>query len=334
MEKVKVGIVGLGWVAQVVHLPILKRLPEAEVIAVCDRIKDRARLVSEKFGIKRFSTNPADLFSNDDISAIIVCTPTDSHKDIAIAALHAHKHVLVEKPIAPTYHDAVQIAEAARQSRCKLMVGMNHRFRPDAMILKSFIEGGELGDIFYVRTGWLKRRNSDTGWLTQKNKSGGGVLLDLGIAIIDMALWMMGLPQARRVTATHFSHTTKGVEDTSLLSIRTEHDALISAEVSWSMCLQDDMYHCQIFGTEGTASLNPLRINKQLHGNLVNVAPAKLDPPEKLFRRSYENEIRHFLAAVRGVNPILSTADEAAERMRIIEAAYKSARTQKEVFLS
>jgi predicted dehydrogenase len=334
MEKIKVGVIGLGWIAQVVHLPILRKLPEAEIIAVCDKLKDRARLVGEKYGIRRVTSNPVDLLANEEIQALVICTPTDTHKEIALAALQAGKHVLVEKPIAPTYHDALEIAEAARRSSCKLIVGMNHRFRPDAMILKTFIEGGELGDIFYIRTGWLRKRSTDARWLTQKEKSGGGVLVDLGIVILDMAFWMMGFPRAQRVNATHYFHTTREVEDTSLLSVKMENGSHVSIDVSWSMCLQDDVYYCQIFGTEGTASLNPLRINKQLHGNLVNVAPSKLDPPEKLFKRSYENELRHFLAAVRGLHPPISSADEATQRMRIIEAAYRSSRLGKEVAIS
>jgi predicted dehydrogenase len=333
MNRTKVGVVGLGWVAQVVHLPILKKLPEADVVAVCDLLKDRARLVSEKFGVKRYYTSVEEMLGSEEMDAVIICTPTDAHREAAIAALRAGKDVLVEKPIAPTHKDAAEIAQVARETRRKVMVGMNHRFRPDAMILKTFVDGRELGDIFYTRVGWLRRRNFDTGWLTQKHKSGGGVLLDLGIVILDMAFWLNGFPKPRSVRATHFSHTTKGVEDTSLLSVTTEQGTVLSIDVSWSMCMQDDVYYCQVFGTEGTASLSPFRINKQLHGNFVNVAPEKLDPPERVFKRSYENEIRHFLSAVRGIHPLLSNAEEAVQRMLVVEAAYKSARTKKEVLL-
>jgi predicted dehydrogenase len=160
------------------------------------------------------------------------------------------------------------------------------------------------------------------------------VLLDLGVSILDMAIWMMGFPDVRSVRASHFSHTTKGVEDTSLLSIVMENGSAVNIDVSWSMCMQDDVYYCQIFGTRGTATLSPLKIMKELHGNLVNLAPVKQDPPEKLFKRSYENEIRHFLSAVRGVHPVISTAEEATKRMRIVEAAYRSARLRKEITLT
>ena len=334
MEKVKVGIVGLGWVAQVVHLPILLKLQEAEVVAVCDRDKSRARLVAEKFGIRRIYTDVHLMLEQEDLSSIIVSTSTDQHKEPTVAALKAGRDVLVEKPIARTYAEAVEIADTAKHTKRKVMVGMNHRFRPDTMILKSFVEGKELGKVYYTKTGWLRKKSTDSDWITQKEKSGGGVFLDLGIVLLDTALWMMGFPDVHKVSATNFNHTTKQVEDTSIVSITMKNGSLINIEASWSMSLSDDVYYCNIFGTAGSASLNPLRINKELHGNLVNVAPTKIDPPQNLFKRSYENELKHFLGAVNNVHPVISTADEAVQRMRVVDAIYKSVRTGKEVVLS
>jgi len=205
MERVKVGVVGLGWVAQVVHLPVLLKLAEAEVVAVCDREKAKARLVAEKFGIKRLYSDVKQMLETEELAAVIICTSTDAHKDVAIAALRAGKDVLVEKPIARHYAEALEMADVAKECKRKLMVGMNHRFRPDTMILKSFIDGKELGKVYYTRSGWLRRRGSDSSWVTQKEKSGGGAFIDLGIMMLDMALWMMGYPDAKRVSATHFN---------------------------------------------------------------------------------------------------------------------------------
>lgn len=333
MDKVRVGVIGLGWVAQVVHLPILTKLSEAEIVAVCDRDKGRARLVAEKFGVRSLYTDFNQMLEKETLDAVIVCTSTDAHKEVTLAALNAGKDVLVEKPIARRYDEAVAMAEAARQQKRKLMVGMNHRFRPDTMILKSFLEGKELGKVFYTKTGWLRKKNADATWLTQKEKSGGGVFLDLGIVMLDMAFWMMGFPDVKRVTATNFTHTTKQVEDTSLVTIEMKTGSLVSIEVSWSMFLPDDVYYCQVYGTEGTASLNPLKINKELHGNYVNLAPAKVDSPQHLFKRSYENELRHFFGAVHDIHPVISTGDEAVQRMKIVDAIYKSVRTGREVRL-
>ncbi len=334
MDKVKLGVVGLGWVAQVVHLPILSKLNEAQIVAVCDRDKSRGRLVAEKFSIPALYTDVDHMLKSENLDAVVVSTSTDSHKDVAIAALKAGKDVLVEKPIARKYDEAVAIAEAVKQHRRKLMVGMNHRFRPDTMILKSFLEGKELGKVYYTKAGWLRKKNNNSAWLTQREKSGGGVFLDLGIVMLDMAFWMMGFPDVKRVSATNFNHTTKQVEDTSLVRITMKNGSLMTIEVSWSMQVQDDLYYCHVFGTEGTASLNPLRINKELHGNIVNLAPAKMESPQHLFKRSYENELKHFLGAVRDVHPIISTADEAVQRMKIVDAVYKSVRTGREVTIA
>jgi len=122
MEKVRISIVGLGWIAQVVHLPILKKFPEAEIVAICDRDKGRARLVAEKFGIKKYYTDFDLLLKNEECDAVIVCTSTDAHKDIAIPALKAGKDVLVEKPIARHYAEAVAMTDVAKEHKRKLMV--------------------------------------------------------------------------------------------------------------------------------------------------------------------------------------------------------------------
>jgi predicted dehydrogenase len=331
MDKVRVGVIGLGWVAQVVHLPILTKLNEATVVAVCDRDKSRGRSVAEKFGVQSLFTEVDQMLRSEELDAVVVSTPTDSHKEVVLEVLKAGKHILVEKPIARTFDEAVAIAEAVKQQKCKLMVGMNHRFRPDTMILKNFLDGKELGKVFYTKAVWLRKKKNDTAWLTQKEKSGGGVFIDLGIVMLDLAYWLMNFPDPKRVSAINFNHTTKKVEDTSCVNITLKNGSLISIEVSWSMHVPTDVYYCSVYGTNGTATLNPLRINKELQGNVIDLAPVKIDAPQHLFKRSYENEMRHFLGAVRGEHPVLSTAEEAVQRMKIVEAVYKSARTGKEV---
>ena len=334
MDRVKVAVIGVGGIAQITHLPILSRMTDVEVVAVCEKERGKAELVAGKFGIKGTYSDPRTMLEKEEIAAVVVCTSTDAHKEATLAALAAGKDVLVEKPIARHFDEAVEMAEAAKTGKRKLMVGMNHRFRPDVMILKSFIEGKELGKVFYTSAGWLRRRSSEATWFTQKEKSGGGVFIDLGIMMLDLTLWIMGYPDVQRVGATHFSHKTRQVEDTSLVSLTLHNGAAVRIEVSWSMSLDDDMYYCSTFGTDGSATLNPLRINKELHGNVVNVTPKKSDPPQNLFNRSYENELKHFIGAVRGLHPVISTAEEAVQRMRIVDGVYRSARLRKEITLA
>lgn len=331
IEKAKIGIIGLGWIAQVFHLPLFSKFPDAEITCVCDRDKSRARLIAEKYGIPRYYTDYGEMLATEDLDAVDICTSTDAHKDIAIASLEVKRDVFVEKPIARKYQEAVAIADSVKKNKRKLMVGMNHRFRPDAMMLRSFIENSELGKIFYVKAGWLKKPSSEGSWLQQKSMSGGGVFLDMGIVMLDLALWMTGYPEVLRVNATNYSHASK-VEDSSVVFLAMKNGATISIEVSWRFHIENELHYCNIYGERGSGKINPLKINKEMHGNVVNVTPMKTDTTQNLLKRSYENELKHFVGAVRGIHPIISTAQEAVQRMKIVDAIYKSSAKGKEIY--
>jgi predicted dehydrogenase len=332
MERIRIGIVGLGNIAQTAHLPTLTKLQDAEVVAVCDLDKARAQFIAEKFGIPRhYGSFEAMLASEPEMTAVHVCTPTKTHHEMAVAALEAGKDVLVEKPLARTMKEAHEINETAKRHRRKLMVGMNNRFRPDAMILKTFIEEKAIGKVFYSKAGWFRKLPADGAWLTRKEQSGGGVLLDLGMVMFDLAFWMMGYPEVKEVTATHYAHRTKDVEDSSIVFIKLKNGSTLTVESSWSFESNSDFFYCDCYGTEGSGSLNPFRILKRMHGNLVNVAPASQDTPQSLYRKSYENELKHWVTALRGLHPIISTGDEAVHRMKVVDAIYRSARLGKAV---
>lgn len=331
LDKPKIGLVGLGWIAQVFHLPILTKLPDAEITCVCDRDKNRARAIAEKYGIKRYYTDHEEMLAKEEsLNAVDICTSTDAHKEVAIAALESKKDVFVEKPIARKFNEAVAIADAVKKNRRQLMVGMNHRFRPDAMMLRSFIENNELGKVFYAKTGWLKRPSSEGTWFSQKEMSGGGVFLDLGIVMLDLALWMTGYPEVVRVNATNYTHKTN-VEDSSVAYLTMKNGATITIEVSWNFHIENELYYCNIYGEQGSGKINPLMIHKEMHGSVVNVTPVKTDTSLNAVKKSYENELKHFVGALRGIHPVISTAHEAVQRMKIVDAIYRSASKGKEI---
>ena len=332
-KKLKLGVVGLGWVAQIFHLPILKRLEDVEIVAICDRDKSKAKIIGDRFGINRIYTDYQQMIAEGNIDAVDVCTSTDTHLPVTLTALEAGKDVFVEKPIARRYDEAVKIVEAAKSHKRKLMVGMNNRFRPDMMILKSFLEKGEIGKVFYVKAGWLKKISSDNRWMTQKEKSGGGVFIDLGIALLDLVLWMLNFPPVIRVNAKMYMHKTKNVEDSCVVFLEIKYGTTLTLETSWSFQSAQDFFYCDIFGSDGSSMINPLRIHKQLHGNLVNVSPVKMESPVHILRKSYENELRHFVGAARGLHQIVSTGDEAVQRMAVVEAIYQSALKGREIRL-
>jgi Predicted dehydrogenases and related proteins len=228
----------LGGVAQLVHLPNLIKLPNVEVSAVAEINRNRLQTIADKFNIKQKFLSYSDLLENGNVDAVIIATPTSTHKDIAIDCLQAGKDVLVEKPLARTYQEAKQVYEAAKKSKRKLMVGMNLRYRPDSMLLRSLINSNEIGEPFYIKCGWIRKQSSSEKWFTKKEESGGGVIIDLGIHLLDLSLWLLGYPDITSVATTNFYHYTKSVEDTSISCIKCKNSAVINLEVSWSLPIE------------------------------------------------------------------------------------------------
>lgn len=330
-DQTKIAVIGLGGVAQLIHLPNLLKISNATVTAVAEINKNRLNTISEKFNIKGRYTDYKELLVADDCDAVIIATPTSTHKDIAIDCLKAKKSILVEKPLARTHDEAKLILAAAKKYKEKLMVGMNLRFRPDAMLLRSLLSSGEIGEPFYVKCGWIRRQSSTQKWFTKKTESGGGVIIDLGILLLDLSLWLLNYPSVHSISTKNFNHNTKNVEDTSVSFIKFINSSIISMETSWSLVLERDEFYVNIYGTKGYATLNPFRVYKKLEDQTMDLTPSQPESPLALFRKSYFNELKSFIGAVRGLNPVFSSGEEALSRMHIIDAMYKSASLDKEV---
>ncbi len=331
MEKVKVAIVGLGGIAQIAHLPILSKMDNVIITGVCDVDKAKSRSVAQKYNVKNFYTDLNTMLDDSGADCICIATPTSHHKEHAIKALEKGMHVLVEKPLARTFNEANDIVESAKKNKKILMVGMNSRFRPDMMMQESFISAKELGEIFYIKTGFLKRRSTVEDWSLLKSESGGGVFMDLGIVMLDIALWLMKFPKVKSVSAANYYHSVKEVEDSSFIFLRLANDATVTIEASWTLHRDDDLFYCNVYGKEGSSSINPLKIYKKMHGTLVNVTPLKMEKPANIFKRSYEYELNHFINCVANGSHNLSSGAEALERMRVVDAMYKSAKSGKEI---
>jgi predicted dehydrogenase len=331
MDNIKVAVIGLGGIAQLVHLPNLLKTNNVTVTAVADINKNRLNTIADKFNIKERYTRYEDLLEKSDSDAIIVATPTATHKEITIAVVQAGKDVLVEKPLARTYDEAKPIVEAARKNKRKIMVGMNLRYRPDAMLLRSLIKNNEIGVPLYVKCGWFRSQSSKGKWFTRKEESGGGVIIDLGILLLDLSLWLLNYPPVETVSTQRYFHNTKNVEDTEVSFIRCQDSSIISMEASWSLPVEKDIFYLNIYGTKGTASLNPFRVFKRIEDQLIDLTPVGTESALNLHRKSYVNELKSFIGAVRGLNPVFSSGEEALLRMKVVEAMYKSASENQEI---
>jgi len=335
-NKVCLGIIGAGAVAQVAHLPAFKRIPQVEVLALCDIDESKLRKVAEKHGIKKIYTDFEDLLQLEELDGVVIAVPNYLHAPMTIAALQHGKHVLCEKPMAMRASEAREMVKAATQAQKKLMIGFNHRFRPDVQVLKKFIERGELGEIFYIKTGWLRRRTewSRDSWLIKTKSAGGGVFLDLGAHMLDLALWLAGDPKVLTASAVTY-RKGKGydVEDSGSAFIRLEGGAILSIEVSWTLIFDKDLTYVNFFGTRGAALLNPLRIHKELHGHLVNVTPITKFP-QNVHKASFEEEALHFVECIRENKEPIFSGKDGVVITEILDAIYQSAKTGKEVELS
>ena len=334
-KNLRIGLVGVGAAAQINHIPALKRMEGVEITALCDRDPEKAARVAQKFGIPRAHQRFDDLLADEEIDAVDLCTPNYLHSPMATAALEAGKHVLCERPLARSADEAAAMVKAAKKADRVLMCAVQHRFRPDAMLLKKFVEKGDLGEIFFAKAGWLRQRtewDSDE-WRRQKRESGGGVVLDLGFQMLDLSLWMMGSPKVESVTASLHRQRKGEVEDSATAFLRLESGATLTLELTWGLLMEKDFAYVNLFGSGGAALLNPLRIHKGMHGSLVNVTPT-METSRNQYKHSIDAQLSHFAEVLRkGVKPT-GTAEEILPVMELMDAIYRSAEQGKEVRLA
>lgn len=332
-EPVRVGLVGTGAVGQLVHLPILLERPDVEVVAVADRDERKARAIADRFGVDRV-LDDAGLFADGEVEAVLICTPNHLHEDQAVAALDAGLHVLVERPLALSADGCRRVLAAAEASKRCVAVGMSHRFRPDVSALRAFVSGGELGTPYAARVAWMNRRVEvrRTTWRQQPDEAGGGAFMDLGVQALDLGCWLLGQPRIRRVSAV-MTREDYEVEDAATVLMETEHGVALTVEVSWSYNASEDRHFARVLGTEGSGSLPPLEVFKQLGGRPMDVTPRQPDPAGAgPYMNAYRRQVDHFLRAVRGLGDAMPPSDQ-VHLMEVVEAAYRSARERCEVAL-
>ena len=207
MKTLRIGLVGLGGMGNV-HMHAYKTMKNVEVVALCDIVPEKIDKAIETFGFtsakkyEKFS----DLIADANVDAVDIATPNYLHSVIAIEALNAGKHVFSEKPDCMYTEQCEKMKEAAEKSGKTLMVMRNNRYYEPSVFLKNYINEGKMGEIYSGRCGWQRRRGipGKGGWFTTKEQSGGGPLIDLGVHMIDLALWLMGNPKAVAVSGCTF----------------------------------------------------------------------------------------------------------------------------------
>lgn len=332
-DPIRVGIMGAGAISQIVHLPIFVERADVEVVALAGRDVHRAETLARRYSVPIVMEIEEMLFL-EELDAVVLCTPNHLHEEMAVAALEADKHVLVERPLASTSAGTARVVETARSSGKVLSVGLPHRFRPEVIALRSFVQGEELGELYAVRGSWLTRATPAAGssW-RQDPDAGGGALVDLGIPALDLCLWTTSFPTVTRISCL-LSREGDDVEHSATLLLQTEDGTAVTLEVSSRLFASEDRYYLRVMGDEGSASLPPLEIFKQVGGRPIEVTPRQPRPRggENPYTNAYRRLLDDFVRQIRGLRDI-TIPEEQVGLMTLIEAAYRSAEEGREVEL-
>ena len=329
-DGVRIAVVGTGAIAQLTHIPVLSKLRGASLVALCDNDAAKARALADRFGVPDVFSDFEELLDSDELDAVVITTPNHLHEPHVLSALRAKLHVLCERPLSLTARGVERCITAANKVDRRLVVGTNLRFRTDVQALDQFLRNGELGQLTSIRAGSLSVKRGVDGWRNRRAESGGGVFLEQGFPLLDLALWLADTKAPVRVSsAMRRGRAAGAVEEAMQVFLECEGGLTFAFDVSWSYIGDDDRWWFEVHATRGSARLSPLRVTKDLNGRAVDVSPSGAAARESPFLQSYRAEIAHFLAVIREEAPYEPPTDQVMVH-RVLEAIYRAADDGKE----
>lgn len=244
-EKVKVGIIGCGGIAEK-HVRSYQALDDVEILGVADVVPEKAQQFIERLNIqgsKAFDDHMELL--KVDIDAVSICVPNVAHYATSIDALRSGKHVLVEKPLSVTLDQGIEMVQVAKKTGKILSVGFQPRYDPNMRKVKEIVQT-QLGDVYYIEVGGGRRRGMPSGTFINKDLAGSGAMADIGTYSLDLALNALDHPKPLTVSAfisNHFGTNSQyhpeadkfEVEDFGVAMIRLEGDIILNLKISWAM---------------------------------------------------------------------------------------------------
>jgi predicted dehydrogenase len=357
MVAVNVGVIGVGWAGEQ-HIKAYAAMEDVSLIGIAGLEEDTREALATEFGVPHSVARWEDLLDLDGLDAVSVAVPTFLHAPIAVAALRRGIHVLSEKPIALDGAQAEEIVAAARAAGRVLQVAFNHRRRGDVKKLRGLIEEGRLGRPYYTKAWWLRRTGIPTpgSWFTRSSLAGGGPLVDIGVHVLDYALFLLGNPSVKSVSASTYDllgtngfggskessksgsggDRTFDVEDLATVFMRLDDGGTLLLEASWAMHRADgDQFGATLYGTEGGAEwyvddyvpVGSLKLFGDIDGH----------PTAESFRApvggAHAEVVADFVATIRSGEWAGHDGSAAAALARVVDAAYASAREQREITL-
>ena len=351
MDKVKIGIIGCGGIANKKHMPSLKSLPNVEMVAFCDIIEERALKAKANFGTPdaKVYIDYKELLKDKTIDVVHVCTPNRSHSFITVDALESGKHVMCEKPMAINSAEAEKMLEASKRTGKKLTIGYQTRQYPEAQFLKQEALNGTFGDIYYAKATAIRRRAVPTwGVFLNEYEQGGGPLIDIGTHSLDLTLWIMDNYKPKYCVGTKFhklnDQTDQGnawgnwdpekftVEDSAFGFVVMENGATINLEASWALnTLEVREATTLVCGTLAGGDIHDgVRING-IRNNSQYVLKPSLNPQGAAFFDGITGTSPEIMEAAQWIDAVINDKDpcvlpeQALVVTKILEGIYKSA---------
>jgi len=340
MEKVGFGVIGTGIFGEN-HAVVYSRLPGAELVAVCDVNAERARAVGEKYGARAVYTDYRELLRNPDVQAVSVATPDFAHRDIAVAAAQAGKHILCEKPLATSVKEAQDIVNAAKKAGVKLMVDYHNRINPPLAAAKQSVEAGEIGQPVYAYIRLSNMKYVPTTFLSWGSKS--SALWFLGSHTIDLMRYLL-TDEVQRVHAVSRSGILKklGVDtqDFHVAIAEFKKGAVVTFENVWILPDSHPMlwdFRMELVGSEGAIYVNTSHhgaFEKHTGGRMSYSDVFGTTPTSKYRIGGFVLEaIGRFVDALLHDEPVLATGEDGLAAVRVADAIVRSADTGKPVDL-
>ena len=329
-DGVRIAVVGAGAIAQLTHIPVLSKLRGASLVALCDNDGAKARALADRFGVPDVFTDFEELLESDELDAVVIATPNHLHEPHVLSALRAKLHVLCERPLSLTARGVERCLAAAK----KWIVGWSsgttslpHR-RAGARPVHAQRRNWDRSP--RIRTGALTVKRGADGWRTRRAESGGGVFLEQGFPLLDLALW---LADSRRRCACRRPCAAAGGarpwKTAMQVLLECESGLVDLVRRGWSYVGDEERWWFEVHATRGSARLAPLRVTKELNGRAVDVSPSGAAARESPFLQSYRAEIAHFLAVIRDEAPYEPPTDQVLVH-RVLEAIYRAADDGKE----
>ncbi|MDD6682680.1 MAG: Gfo/Idh/MocA family oxidoreductase [Clostridiales bacterium] len=359
-KKLKVGIIGTGWIAEA-HIQQYVKFPDVEVVAMADLIPGKCQAFCEKMGVDytniHFYPDHKSMLENEKLDAVSVCTYNATHAECTIDSLKAGVNVLLEKPFTVTLDEAVEVMKAEKESGKLLTIGFQPRMDPNMQEIKKIVESGELGEIYYIQTGGGRRRGIPNSTFIEKETAGIGALGDIGCYSLDMVLNAIGYPKPLTVSGyiSDFfgtnpmyakpdkDHTAEenaarfSVDDFAAAFVRLEGGIILDFRIAWAMHL-DTPGDTIIMGKKASLRIPSTECwngtvggAMTLYTDMGGLHTETKIPIIKCDKSLFEMKVRSFLDAIKEGAPAPVPSSQILYNQAIIDGIAKSAAAGKEV---